>query len=37
MITLKDLKEWVTLKDLLDIHEAMDLKDASYHRSQGSK
>ena len=26
--TMKDLREWVTLSDVLDAHEALDLKAA---------
>ena len=26
--TLADLREWVTLSDVLDAHEALDLKEA---------
>lgn len=28
MCTARDLNEWVTLVDLLDMHEALDLKEA---------
>lgn len=33
MLTMKDIKEWVTLGDLLDAHEALDLKAAMHERS----
>ena len=29
LYTQKDLKEWVTISDVLDAHEALDLKAAS--------
>lgn len=28
MYSIKDLREWVTLKDVMDAHEALDLKGA---------
>lgn len=33
MLLPRDLREWVTLKDLLDCHEALDLKGAIAERS----
>ena len=32
LITMRDVKEWVTLGDLLDAHEALDLKAAMQER-----
>lgn len=31
--TMKDLREWVTLSDVLDAHEALDLKAAMQERA----
>lgn len=31
--TLKDLKEWVTLADVFDAHEALDLRAAAEERA----
>ena len=33
MLTMRDLNEWVTIKDLLDAHEALDLKAAMQERA----
>jgi hypothetical protein len=33
LFTMKDLREWVTLPDLLDAHEALDLKSAMAERA----
>lgn len=33
MFTMRDLREWVTLADLLDAHEALDLKAAMQERA----
>jgi len=32
LFTMRDLKEWLTLSDLLDAHEALDLKAAMQER-----
>ena len=37
MIHPKDLKEWVTLGDLLDMHEALDLKEAFTYKQQAKR
>ena len=31
--TLRDLKEWVTLSDIFDAHEALDLRAAAEERA----
>ena len=33
LLTMRDLNEWVTIKDLLDAHEALDLKSALAERA----
>lgn len=33
MFTMRDLRSWVTLNDLLDAHEALDLKAAMHERA----
>lgn len=33
LFTMRDLREWVTLSDLLDAHEALDLKTAMMERA----
>lgn len=33
LYTMRDVKEWVTLTDLLDAHEALDLKGAMAERA----
>jgi len=33
MFTMRDLRQWVTLADLLDAHEALDLKAAMQERA----
>lgn len=33
LFTMRDLREWVTLTDLLDAHEALDLKAAMQERA----
>lgn len=33
MFTMRDLREWVTLTDLMDAHEALDLKAAMAERA----
>lgn len=33
MLTMNDIKTWVTLGDLLDVHEALDLKAAMQERA----
>jgi len=33
LFTMRDLKEWVTLTDLMDAHEALDLKAAMQERT----
>ncbi len=34
MCMLRDMNEWVTLTDLLDMHEALDLKEAMQERAR---
>lgn len=33
LFTMRDLRAWVTLTDLLDAHEALDLKGAMQERA----
>lgn len=33
LFTMRDLREWVTLTDLMDAHEALDLKAAMQERA----
>jgi len=33
LFTMRDLREWVTLADLLDAHEALDLRSALAERA----
>lgn len=34
--TMRDLREWVTISDVMDAHEALDLKAANAEKSQQS-
>ena len=33
LFTMRDLREWVTLTDLMDAHEALDLKAAMQEKA----
>ena len=37
MYSQSDLRHWITLGDVLDAHEALDLKEASAQRARESR
>lgn len=34
MYTMRDLREWVTLSDVMDAHEALDIKAANADKAE---